>query len=393
MKKQLATLLLASSLVIPTAVSAAESTNSIDEQTQIVQEQTVTTDTYQQGTSTEATTNTQAETTVNAGLTPEDTLYFLDKLLENVQLTFTFDPEFKASLYADISAERLAELDAISEENKSEFLTDLLAAYQDALVKAGATLEEAKADGKDVTEASEQIDQVAEQGNTTVQEETEELDEEQVEQMEETITNAKITAAVVKDIDPEIVITLKEQGVGYGKIALTVAISNLSGKTVEEVTNLLATKGVGLVAKELGLHPGNLKKRGLTINVEPVADSEENTEDSTTQTTENQTEATTGEMNQQVQTTSNMTTENSTDDSVNEGKDKAKVAVNTGMKLQKNELKIKETPKGLEIKAEIKLEKEKQEKEDKDDDKKEVKEVKVEKKEREEHKKGEKERD
>jgi len=333
MKKRLTALFLATSLVMPTGVFAAEG------QATTPVEETVTT----------TTTEAPVVNEVDPGLTPEDNLYILDQLLENVEVVFTFDPQAKAELYANISLERLAELNDISEENRSEFVTKLLTSYQEALVKATENIEEAKADGEDVVETSSKVDQASEQGTITIEElqalleqlqeqekttetatttttetatetitdetadaqtveanteetnvvetteeETQQDDEEDVtnqvenseleellDQMDEVIINAKVTTTTVNELDNDEFVALRDQGVGYGKISLTISISNLSGKSVEEVSKMLLNKGVGKVAKELGLHPGNLKKRGLIVVQTTINDEEDATKEDT----------------------------------------------------------------------------------------------------------------
>ena len=330
MKKQLASIVLATALVFPGVASAAETTTPVTDQTQtevqvsqstdpsttveapavqtegttevqadVTTEPTETTDTQtEQPAVTDETTTAPAENTteevvapettvdVEAGLTPEDSTYFLDTLLENVELTFTFDPEVKAQVYAEISAERLAELKALNPETQSEFVKDLLASYEEALAKSGEQVEEAKAEGTEIAqETTDAIDQVATEGEEAVVEVADDLEDEQKEALEETITTTKVTAAVVRNIDPEVVQSLRDQGVGYGKIALTVSISNLSGKSVEEITELLKKSGIGKVAKDLGLHPGKLKDAKMTITIETETETTDATSESTSEET------------------------------------------------------------------------------------------------------------
>ncbi|TCS78459.1 DUF5667 domain-containing protein [Tepidibacillus fermentans] len=274
MKKQIASIALASALIfsgVSQVFAETPGTQTTVESNTDTQVSTDSTTTPTQSTTTDSTTVNTTDTTlqVDAGLTPEDFTYFLDKLFENIQLTFTFDPEAKAQIYAEISAERLAELKALNPETQSKFVNELLASYEEALTKAGEQVEEAKAEGTEIAEETTNVmDQVATEGEATVDEVADQLEDEQKEALEETITNVKITAAVVRDIDPKVVQSLRDQGIGYGKIALTVSISNLSGKSVEEVTELLKKNGIGKVAKELGIHPGKLKNAKLTISIE-----------------------------------------------------------------------------------------------------------------------------
>src|SRR3989344_1390098 len=52
----------------------------------------------------------------SAGLTPESSFYFLDRLGENLRQFFTFNPEAKAKLQIEFAGERIAEIKVIVEE-------------------------------------------------------------------------------------------------------------------------------------------------------------------------------------------------------------------------------------------------------------------------------------
>ena len=52
----------------------------------------------------------------SAGLTPESSFYFLDRLGENLRQFFTFNPEVKAKLQIEFAGERIAEIKIMVEE-------------------------------------------------------------------------------------------------------------------------------------------------------------------------------------------------------------------------------------------------------------------------------------
>jgi len=52
----------------------------------------------------------------SAGLTPESSFYFLDRLGENLRQFFTFNPEAKAKLQIEFAGERIAEIKVIVEK-------------------------------------------------------------------------------------------------------------------------------------------------------------------------------------------------------------------------------------------------------------------------------------
>ena len=60
------------------------------------------------------------EESVDAGITPDSFLWGLERVVEKIQLAFTFDIAKKAELRLKIANERLAEVEVMIEENKLE---------------------------------------------------------------------------------------------------------------------------------------------------------------------------------------------------------------------------------------------------------------------------------
>lgn len=267
MKRMLSSLLLGSVLLFPAlaaADSGAELVGSVD---------------------------TQVATVVEAGLTPDDTLYTFDQALEKIELLLTWNADSKAKLYATLSEERLAELMALEEELRLTYVQNLLVTYRDYLDLAIVKLEQAKAEGSTEVEAvSQLLDRVASNGQLSLKvvekwkvkartdkegqaqegqaavkempaQDGEPVDDTAV--VEEVIAKAKVTANVVSQLDAEVVQSLREKGLGYGQIALTVSLAEKAGKTVDEIVQLTSEgKGIGAVAKQLGIHPGSLMGNG-----------------------------------------------------------------------------------------------------------------------------------
>jgi hypothetical protein len=276
-------------------------------------------------------------TGVDAGITPDSILYPVDKLVEDVQLTLTSDPQKEAELLLDFSQERLAEASQMTEEQKTEYAETAVDGYIETLNQAQEKVAEVAADENTPTEVKENL---AEELNTTaeVDENIEaSLDTEQQEQLEEKTTEVSYTANVVKNLDAATVKTLREAGMGFGQIAHTIALSQLSGKSVEEISGLIKEgNGIGSIAKELGIHPSK-------INVKTSKETAQ--EDSQETPVEEQTENTTGDSSTQTatalaaasetltQSTISQTADNSTKTTYK--KDDKKAAVNVKKESEK----------------------------------------------------------
>jgi hypothetical protein len=69
--------------------------------------------------------------------------------------------------------------------------------------------------------------------------------------------------AVVRNIDEESVSLLRNQGFGFGQIAHMYMLLEASGITIDEISSHYTSdnKGFGEIAKELGLHPSEIKNK------------------------------------------------------------------------------------------------------------------------------------
>ena len=95
----------------------------------------------------------------DAGLTPESTFYFLDKLGEALREFFTFNPDAKAHLQIDFAAERIAEIKIILETKgvDAKGLNIAQSRLQANIAKAAGIVESEKSKGKDVKELAKSI--------------------------------------------------------------------------------------------------------------------------------------------------------------------------------------------------------------------------------------------
>ena len=89
----------------------------------------------------------------SAGLTPESSFYFLDRLGENLRQFFTFNPEAKAKLQIEFAGERIAEIKVIVEEKgiNAKGLTIAQSLLQANVAYAAEIVSEEKTSGKDVS--------------------------------------------------------------------------------------------------------------------------------------------------------------------------------------------------------------------------------------------------
>lgn len=76
----------------------------------------------------------------NPGVTPDSILYFFDRLGEQIQLLFTFDPLARAQLLTQQAAERAAEAVAMAEAHKTAAMNVALGLYQEAETAAAAEI-------------------------------------------------------------------------------------------------------------------------------------------------------------------------------------------------------------------------------------------------------------
>lgn len=224
----------------------------------------------------------QEEQTVEAGITPDSILYSADKLFEDLQLLLTTNSEKEAELLLKFAQERLAEAREMSEEEKTEFVKSAMDAYIEILDRAEEKVTEAVVDENTSEEVKEELTEELQETAEVDETIEEDLDIEQQEELEEKTEEVSYTANVVKDLDVEIVKALREEGMGFGNIAHTVALARLSGKTVDEVAAMMKEgKGVGNIAKELGLHPSDKNKNIALEEEAPEETPEENSGEET----------------------------------------------------------------------------------------------------------------
>lgn len=78
----------------------------------------------------------QEEELADPGVTPDSPFYFLEQIVESIDLFLTFDDDLKIDKELLYAEERLAELDAVSETADEEVLGELESAYNSKIANA-----------------------------------------------------------------------------------------------------------------------------------------------------------------------------------------------------------------------------------------------------------------
>ena len=92
-----------------------------------------------------------------AGLTPDSLFYVLEWISEGIGTFFTFGDLKKAERYAALAAERLAEVQAMSEKGKHKFVEKTLQRYENQLNNSIARAEKAQAKGQNIEKVMEVV--------------------------------------------------------------------------------------------------------------------------------------------------------------------------------------------------------------------------------------------
>ncbi|MBB6217365.1 vacuolar-type H+-ATPase subunit I/STV1 [Anaerosolibacter carboniphilus] len=202
--------------------------------------------------------------TVNPGITPDSPLYTVDQLVEDIQLSLTSNIERKAEILLAITQERLAEAKQMTEEDKVEFVKKAMEAYGEKIEEAFETVSEAILKESIDSAAKEALSIQLEDSTEVIESVEAVITDEQKEKLGEKRDSAYLVANVVRDLDMEKVKILREeQKLGYGQIAKVFSLADASGKSVEEIADMITVegKGFGEIAKELGIHPSEMKMK------------------------------------------------------------------------------------------------------------------------------------
>lgn len=209
---------------------------------------------------------TTPENQVQAGITPDSFLYSIDKLFEEINLKLASSTEEEAKLLIQFAQERLAEAKTLIDNKDEELIKtivtdyiDTLEAAEDKVVETAANEDVADIIKEDLADTLNTATEISEEIEPT-------LPDQLKDQVSEKTDTISITAKVVAGIDVDVVKSLREKQLGYGQIAHIVALSQASGKSIEEISEIVINKekGFGEIAKELGLHPSKMKYNNKT---------------------------------------------------------------------------------------------------------------------------------
>lgn len=208
---------------------------------------------------------------------PVTSVYTIDQLFHDLDSEFNFGSEEESGLFLLFAQECLAEAGEMTEAEKAVFLQKLVNDYtnileqvqEEILETADEQLEEVPQESTEdpaeaEQESTEEEDDTAEseESSTENPEDEDKEDDESEDDLEEKIEKVNYTAKVVKDIDIETVKLLREKGLGFGQIAQVAVLAQVSEKSPEEIADLLTGEDIGLgtIAKQLGIHPSEIKK-------------------------------------------------------------------------------------------------------------------------------------
>lgn len=214
-----------------------------------------------------ATLETQEQT--HAGVTPDSIVYTYDLFFEELRLAFASSAESEAKLLLEFAQERLSEAKVMSLEEKNEFVQQAMQDYLERYERAGELITEIVieegVDEETLNNLKNDLDQSGE-----INDQVEDYLSSKDEDLKEKIDNAYLVANVVKDLNKEQVIALRDNGMGYGQISQVFALSQYTGKSIEEIALLFTGKDVGFgeVSKLLGVSPSTLKRKTTEIKKE-----------------------------------------------------------------------------------------------------------------------------
>ena len=197
------------------------------------------------------------------GISPDSPWYFLEKISENLQLSFASNDQVKAQLLIDDAKKKLAESQLMASQGKTSYVNSLMKAYGDTLSQAQDTVSQVSSDTSTTdTEKSDLTNSLEDAANLENEVDgavSGDLSGDTKAAVQDNVDGAKVVANVVQGIDPKVVQELKAQDLGYGEIAKIVALAQATGKTPDEIAALLKSgQGFGDIAKQLGVQPKQL---------------------------------------------------------------------------------------------------------------------------------------
>jgi len=109
---------------------------------------------------TSTTTTTLVAQITDAGFTPGDFFYFIDRFSESLNMAFTFNKEKKASKHIKYAKERVAEMDEVLKkpDAKLDDVADAKADFDKRIAEAAILVKSEKESGSDVADLARELD-------------------------------------------------------------------------------------------------------------------------------------------------------------------------------------------------------------------------------------------
>jgi Domain of unknown function (DUF5667) len=206
--------------------------------------------------STQAQQNNNDNQLPKAGLTPRSILYKADRLFENLSLKLTFNEEKKAEKLANYAEERLAELSRLDTSSANKYGDQLFNDYGIMLEKANLLVAKLTTDEQISEEKIGQLQSkidIAQEKQVNV---SDRISKDIKEIVNKSIEDAKLSM-FIKFSNIEEAKNLHNRGFDYGDILTLQAISELTGKTIEEIISIKE-----VVARN--------EKNDIEIDIEPL---------------------------------------------------------------------------------------------------------------------------
>jgi len=221
-----------------------------------------------------ATVETQEQT--DAGVTPESIFYTFDLFFEDLKLAMSSSQESDAILLLEFAQERLVEAKEMTLEENNDFVQEAMQDYLEKHQRAGELITEIIIEESVDEDTLDNLENKLDEA-TEINDEVEGYLESEDKDLKEKIDNAYLVANVIKDLDKEQVLALRENGMGYGQISQVFALAQYTGKSVEEIAALFTAEDVGFgdVCKLLGVSPSSFNHRKADIKKdikEPVVE-------------------------------------------------------------------------------------------------------------------------
>ncbi len=210
------------------------------------------------------------EELLDPGLKKGDFFYFTDKATENLDLFFTFDRKEKLEKRLKYVNERLAESNALYDENKEEYANETLDEYILELERTTELISEDLLAGINQEDLIEEINRLNDRSDAII--ETKVKNEKVKEKLENKKADILLTTLAADKYGEketaEKVKSLREEGKEFKEISKIIELSELSGLTIEEIKTRLETISYEELLIELGYTTGDVISKSIEDKIQ-----------------------------------------------------------------------------------------------------------------------------